>query len=408
MASSPPPSTPPEKRPLPMEELLTATGRRKAKKARVAEDSPFIHYGRHFIRTVDMITLPSVILTEGLLRDPGANSNTFSALENRRYTAFKSVVKMVPAVSIKLDDPSTTAEEVQQWLESFGAALQLGGSGAKSDDTRSLKGAVVDWLQASLMKASPPIHLVRDGKAGRGFHNDVTGRLICPAVLDWEDESVRIGLLRRTAKIDGALINGSHWPNFLYAGKFNALLPWVGFLQGKYLVQAYRHIFTSPSSARGDVSDASDTDDVSHIRGDTAASSSVRATRAGNAANHGMTAVNAPSIAYTAAQLFFALSDSSTFIKTQKGCDAFGLYNAILDYFEEPDFKAINDELLMWWNRQVFPAEHVEKNTANHGLAHMREAMRAYSAACAAEAAASDASIAAESIPGVPAGSSNA
>ncbi|KAI0666518.1 hypothetical protein C8Q78DRAFT_968023 [Trametes maxima] len=214
--------------------------------------------------------------------------------------------------------------------------LKLGASGAKSDDTSSLRGAVIDWIKDD-NRSTPALtdSLHRDKKLGRGFRNDITGRLLCPVMLDWSDETVRADLLNNMATIDGNAVNGSHWPTFLYADSiFNKDLPWEGFLKGKYLRRAYSHIFTSPSSAKGDIE-----------------SNLTRATRTGNAANFGMTTVTKPSIAYVAAQLAFALSEGAAFRKNQTMCDALGLYNALMDLFEAPQFTAQVDAILIEWNR---------------------------------------------------------
>jgi hypothetical protein len=64
--------------------------------------------------------------------------------------------------------------------------LQKGVSSARSDDTKSLKGIVVDWITPRDALLIPP--LSRNVKTNRGFHHPVTGRLLCPAGLDWSDE----------------------------------------------------------------------------------------------------------------------------------------------------------------------------------------------------------------------------
>ena len=64
--------------------------------------------------------------------------------------------------------------------------LQKGVSGARSDDTKSLKGIVVDWITPCDAPLVPP--LSRNVKTNRGFHHPVTGRLLCPTGLDWNDD----------------------------------------------------------------------------------------------------------------------------------------------------------------------------------------------------------------------------
>jgi hypothetical protein len=94
------------------------------------------------------------------------------------------------------------------------------------------------------------------------------------------------------------IVNGNDWPMFVYAGEeFDPNDPWKGLFQGHILVmvsdyitlktpfelalQAFKHIFTSPSSVDKEP----------------------KATRSGNARIHGMTRVSKASIAYVATQV---------------------------------------------------------------------------------------------------------
>ena len=64
--------------------------------------------------------------------------------------------------------------------------IQKGASSARSDDTKTLKGAVLDWITPKHQALVPP--LSRNLKMNRGFHHEITGRLLCPAGVDWGDE----------------------------------------------------------------------------------------------------------------------------------------------------------------------------------------------------------------------------
>ena len=63
--------------------------------------------------------------------------------------------------------------------------LQKGTSSARSDDTKSLKSAILDWIVPPGEPLIPPI--ARNVKADRGFNHEKTGFLLCPAGLDWAD-----------------------------------------------------------------------------------------------------------------------------------------------------------------------------------------------------------------------------
>jgi hypothetical protein len=62
--------------------------------------------------------------------------------------------------------------------------MQRGAQSARSDDTKSLKSAIIDWITPG--QPTLPL-LTRNQKANRGFKHDVTGALLCPAGLDWSD-----------------------------------------------------------------------------------------------------------------------------------------------------------------------------------------------------------------------------
>jgi hypothetical protein len=107
--------------------------------------------------------------------------------------------------------------------------LQKGVSSARSDDTKSLKGVVLNWIAARDMALLPP--LSRNVKTNRGFHHPVTGALLCPAGLDWnEPELVPSWHLflhssshwfRVRAKLSSGemAVSGDQWPLLMYANQ---------------------------------------------------------------------------------------------------------------------------------------------------------------------------------------------
>jgi hypothetical protein len=66
----------------------------------------------------------------------------------------------------------------------FGSGqIQKGINGARSDDTKTMKSAIIDWITPPGQNLSPPLsHKV---KTTRGFHHERTGALLCPAGVDW-------------------------------------------------------------------------------------------------------------------------------------------------------------------------------------------------------------------------------
>jgi hypothetical protein len=63
--------------------------------------------------------------------------------------------------------------------------IQKGVASARSDDTKSLKGVILDWIAPEGQHLEPS--LSRNVKSNRGFNHDRTGYLLCPAGLDWSD-----------------------------------------------------------------------------------------------------------------------------------------------------------------------------------------------------------------------------
>ena len=126
--------------------------------------------------------------------------------------------------------------------------LQKGISSARSDDTKSLKGVVLDWITAPDKPINLP--LSRNVKTNRGFHHPVTGALLCPAGIDWND--AELGpllhtvfdanlkpLIRVRAKLSSGemVVPGDQWPLLVYARQeYNPEEPWDGLFRNQLLV----------------------------------------------------------------------------------------------------------------------------------------------------------------------------
>ncbi|KAG1763901.1 hypothetical protein EV702DRAFT_1182675 [Suillus placidus] len=182
----------------------------------------------------------------------------------------------------------------------IGEMLGKGASGARGDDTKTLKSAVLEWLVPRGQVVIPP--LSRNIKSNRGFNHEVTGALLCPAGLDWSDTATKLSL-----KSGETAVRGDQWPMFLYARyEYDPEDPWKGLLRGEILIFGFKHVFTSPSSVDREP----------------------KATRAGNAYLHGMKSVTKGSLAYIATQI---------------------QYHSILDLLEDPDESEEVVDLMTWW-----------------------------------------------------------
>ncbi|KAF8232269.1 hypothetical protein L208DRAFT_1563529 [Tricholoma matsutake] len=130
-------------------------------------------------------------------------------------------------------------------------------------------------------------------------------------------------------------VHGDQCPMLVYADQeYDPKNPWEGLFRSRILVWAFKHICTSPSLVEKEV----------------------KATRSGNAHIHGMTQVTTTSLAYVATQLHFALSSSLVFCQSDTMMDSEQFYESVLDFLDDPEEKDKVDDLLNWWNCQVFPS----------------------------------------------------
>ncbi|KAG2339467.1 hypothetical protein BDR05DRAFT_977700 [Suillus weaverae] len=280
-------------------------------------------HGRHFGHTVFALCNYPSLLTNSILQLEqleDASIKDFPAEEWREHLVFEKLLDSYPGLLERLREGSE--EEVLH----VGELISKGASAAQGEDTKSLKPVVIDWIATGGETILPP--LPRNSKISHGFNHPLTGRLLCPAELDWNDAEIKQKL--QSGEI---AVSRDQWPRFLYANEvYNPDDPWNGLLRSRLLINAYRHLFTSPSLVEKEP----------------------KATRAGNARLHSMTSVTPPSVAYIATQTF---------------------YHSLLDLFEDPDEKGEVTDLLVWWNCQIFPTSSAAKRTlkANSALSKIRQ-----------------------------------
>ena len=106
-------------------------------------------------------------------------------------------MRIVPGLQTRLMESSETdiidiAELVSDSLlplrihgEVTNFQIQKGANGARADDTKGMKSAIINWITPKGQSIKP--HIPRNVKAGRGFNHERTGALLCPASLDWNN-----------------------------------------------------------------------------------------------------------------------------------------------------------------------------------------------------------------------------
>ncbi|KAF9046647.1 hypothetical protein BJ165DRAFT_1527721 [Panaeolus papilionaceus] len=266
---------------------------------------------------------------------------------DRAYKGFAIMVDLVPALRTLLNDGDSEPED----LDKLTALLQEGANDARGDDIRSIKAAIANWLNKS---HSPAIPFSTTSRDGRGFQNDITGALLCPVEYDWNNEATRLAIKAGTLVIKEDLYLSCFYPR----GKGNPDNVEEKFLQSRLLVQTYCAIFTSPTSA--EAFDEEETEDGPVKKKGKTSASQKKATKSNVATILHMNGVVTPrSIAYAAVLLAFNLTDAVQWVEQYNNFSYRALWEFIVDFFEAPaedddDTKKVQD-LLAWWNRQVFP-----------------------------------------------------
>ncbi|KAG1817177.1 uncharacterized protein BJ212DRAFT_1270676 [Suillus subaureus] len=298
----------------------------------------------HFGRMVFTLCNYPSLLTNGILRLEQMEDTPledFSAEEWREHHIFEQLLDSYPSLLDQLKDGSD--EEILH----IGELIGKGAAGARGDDTKTLKSVVLDWISPKGEVIQPPLH--RNSNIDHRFNHKLTGSLLCPAGLDWSDPQIKEDLHSGEMSVCG-----DQWPIFLYAHYvYDHEDPWSSLLRSHLLVCAYKHIFTSPSSVDREP----------------------KATQSSNACLHGMNCVTMASIAYIATQVRFTLSSSLVFSQTDTTMDSETFYHSLLDLLEDPEESKEVDELLTWWNHQVFPTSSAAKRpiSANSTLSKIQQ-----------------------------------
>ncbi|KAG1847428.1 hypothetical protein C8R48DRAFT_543442, partial [Suillus tomentosus] len=234
--------------------------------------------------------------------------------------------------------------------------LRQGADGARGDDTSKLKSLVSEWVNREFK----PVSLVDpDDKHSRGFAHDVCGRLLCPAELDWDNPEVRAGIRNRS---DGHIVTDLSFPTYLY-DKYTTNPDDLeeGLFKGKILIQGYKAVFTSPSSAKDVDGDGDGADVISNNRRARKSLSGIKVKK----------------------HVRFALSSVTSWRSMDGDFDYEQFWRTIVDFFERAPGREARrrvDKLLEWWTRKVFGrnrrgelSDAMKANMSVNALARQRE-----------------------------------
>ncbi|KAJ3817281.1 hypothetical protein F5880DRAFT_1630408 [Lentinula raphanica] len=205
--------------------------------------------------------------------------------------------------------------------------------------------------------------------ANRGLQNDMTGGLLCPAEIDWDNTDVRAAVQRMDPEFDFASSARSRC--FYKDEKYNPYSPDEGYLQSYLLLQVYRTIYTSPFSAKDQPEDV---ENLPPAKKNKAANSH----RAHVANIIQLSQVTPRSLAYAAVHLHLALTDASQWRECYDGYNYRDLWNFIVDLFEDPaDDEAAKQakELLKWWTDRIFTGTGSAANSRGTKMVSRRQAV---------------------------------
>ncbi|CCO37221.1 hypothetical protein BN14_11375 [Rhizoctonia solani AG-1 IB] len=234
---------------------------------------------------------------------------------------------------------------------------------SRAEDNSKFKKGVASWRTWS-----PPLP---KGKKGRGFAHPECQRMLCPISVNFADPKARDAFVLEKSP------PATHhvWPQCAYSGYTgNIKNPGQGFLRSGLIKQGALSIMHSPSEAKK-LENNSGLD---------------RGTRPGFADMHAITQVTRPFLAYVATLLRYSLSDEEAF-RVNSPFNYGQYYTDILEYLEDPIFQDTTDELLEWWDREIFPdAHHARQNPDLSGFSMIKR-MRAGLASSDTEDAQSEA-----------------
>ncbi|KAG1734555.1 hypothetical protein EDD22DRAFT_960057 [Suillus occidentalis] len=325
-----------------LEEELEQMRQEKGTKQR--KTTYYIAQGRAIRRTTVLYTSLDDLIAENDGRYEEARAGELAQAtteQDRLQRGYLALTSTLPWLHPKL--ATLDVEDCEDMLRK----LKKGADAARGDDTSTLKDLIAAWVNEDFQ---PSTLLRSDSKQLRGFTHDICGKLLCPAEWDWNNDRVKAGIRDRTSD---HIVSENSWPLFVYENySFSSGNLEKGLFKSKILVQAFKAIFTSPSSAREVEGDGDGADILENNR------------RARRALNHFK--VTPRSLAYVVCQVRFALSSVSSWRTIDGDFDYEAFWNNTVDFFEDvpgPVARSRVAKLLEWWTRKVFGKNHREDLT---------------------------------------------
>ncbi|KAJ7203175.1 hypothetical protein B0H12DRAFT_1330694, partial [Mycena haematopus] len=276
----------------------------------------------------------------------------------RNLTAYQEIIHLVPALGKRL---LSEADDLIHFYTAIQKAANDSRSECLSKITRGLGSwinedrdrpdvaefdhtpAIIDVQGKTIRQYAPGLS---DTRVNRGPDHDICGGLLTSLEQDWDDTDTR------TSIRDSGQLSTSFFCRIFYAnfrGDPNACDK--GFLKSRYLVKAYKIVFTGPSSVKDNAEN-----EPPHKK-QRESKAPVRKPPCDIFLMKGK--VTPRSVAFVCVLVHMSLTNAQHWMPLIYGFSYPQLYDFVVDYLETPRAgtpeKADVDKLMTWWNEQIFP-----------------------------------------------------
>ncbi|KAH7881810.1 hypothetical protein F5I97DRAFT_2000613 [Phlebopus sp. FC_14] len=294
--------------------------------------------------------------------------------ESKEHTTrtYYKIIQIVPSLKAIIDDPLKSTE-----LMVISSKMNVMIRSTRSNNATRLKTYIPQYAAPNPFKVAfnPPI-VSSNGRTEMGLNHPILTRWLCPADQLQRFDEDPIQAVKDLAS-DVISMGAEDFPTLFWSGSMpgdDCLFKSYFLVRvsqwSAYIKTAFDDLNLGPSSALG---------------GDS------RATRSCNAILHNMTTVEPEHVAYICMQACFRISSKSQWSEVDEELNYYAMYRGIVSFIRDAPDTAWRDELLKWWNKELFSDENghgnSKKKTEGTSLTwmSMMERMHAQMKACLAE-----------------------
>ncbi|KAG8218943.1 hypothetical protein J3R82DRAFT_4654 [Butyriboletus roseoflavus] len=247
---------------------------------------------------------------------------------------YQRILQVVPSLKSIIDNPKHTAE-----LAGITQKMNETIHSTQSVNATSLKKHIAQYLPPNPHKAglNPPI-VNGSGQAEMGLKHPILARFLCPAdkLEEYNRDPAGTCKLLECGKIP---MTAANFPAVLWSGNNYLGDDWDMTDMDKGFFRSYvaRHIFLGPTSALKD--------------------EGKKGSKQSNCDLHDMVTVEPEHIAYVCVQTRFGISSMSVWSEKDGEFSYRDFYHYIITYIHNAVDRAWRDNLIKWWNVQLFGNE---------------------------------------------------